>query len=102
MGDEQKVRLLEASIESRRKGRRATAIASLFAVVFATIAGGTLYYWHQTQRALDESTAMIAALVEAASDAAQANPSGEKIEAQSELLRKAISRFAATSGDPRV
>lgn len=102
MGDEQKVRLLEASLEGRRKRRRLTAITAASAVVFAVIAATAIYYWYQAQRALTDATTTIAALVEAMSEAAQANPHGDNVEALLEMARKSIDSFASSSNDPLI
>lgn len=99
MGDDLKVRLLEATLEGKRTRRRLTVAAAL---VFAIIAAAASYYWYQAHRALDAATAMISSLVEAASDTAQTNPHAENIEALRELTRKAIDGFAASSSDPRI
>jgi len=101
--------LVVDSSKLARRRTRATAIAATAAVVFALGAGGAVYKWQSSNKALSDSNATISALtatiselVEATSEAAQPNAPQEVVDALLEKARKAIGAFAASSNDPRI
>ena len=92
-----------------RPRSRATAMIAVVAAVFALAAGGAVYKWQLSNKALNDSNATISALtttiselVEATSEAAQPNAPPEVVDALLEKARKAIGTFAATSNDPQI
>src|SRR5262245_17620688 len=109
MGDELKVRLLDASRDKLRRRTRIAAFAGCIAIIFAVIAGGAIYYWQraddrlqQAQRSLDTTAAMVSSLVATAAETARSNPQVEKVEELRELILNAIKSYASGSGDPRI